>query len=109
MECKERFRSWILAGLLFLAAFLPNARGQGQAANGIIEGAGADSTGEILRVVNIEVKNKDTGFTRAVVTNEAGRYTAPLLPLGTYDITAELAGFATVRVGDVVVPVGQVQ
>jgi hypothetical protein len=109
MECKERFRCWILAGLVCLAVILPNAHGQGQAANGIIEGAVTDSSGAILRGVNIEVKNKDTGFTRAAVTNEAGRYTAPLLPLGNYDITAELTGFATVRVGDVLVQVGQVR
>ena len=34
--------------------------------------------------------------TRETVTNEAGFYSAPFLPLGAYDVTATLAGFKTV-------------
>ena len=43
--------------------------------------------------VTVTVHNTDTGAERVVVTDANGLYRAPLLPLGTYQVTAELAGF----------------
>ena len=43
--------------------------------------------------VTVTITNTDTGLERAVVTNENGLYRAPLLPLGTYKVVAELQGF----------------
>ena len=80
---------------------------QAQVANGIIEGLVTDATGAVVPSVEIEIRNKDTGFTRNLVSNEAGRYTALLLPVGTYEVTAQLGGFATVKVADVLIQVGQ--
>src|SRR5262249_56067328 len=43
--------------------------------------------------VTVTVFNVETGTERSTVTNERGLYRAPLLPLGTYRVTAELQGF----------------
>ena len=52
-----------------------------------------DSSGGVLPGVTVEIVNIDTGTQRIAVTNESGLYRAVLLPLGTYRLTAELAGF----------------
>ncbi len=51
------------------------------------------SPGAALPGVSVTVANLDTGDTRVVVSNEAGVYRAPLLPLGPYRVSAELQGF----------------
>ena len=42
-----------------------------------------------------KLTNIETGATRTVTTDESGVYRFPLLPLGTYRITAEAANFKT--------------
>jgi hypothetical protein len=66
---------------------------QSQAANGAIEGTVTDSTGGVLPGVTVTITNTDTGTERVVTTNELGLFRAPLLPLGTYNVVAELQGF----------------
>ena len=45
--------------------------------------------------VTITLAQNETGLMRVAVTDELGRYRAPLLPVGPYTIKAELADFAT--------------
>jgi hypothetical protein len=45
--------------------------------------------------VSVVAKNTETGFERRDVTDEIGAYRMPSLPVGTYDITAQIEGFAT--------------
>ena len=66
---------------------------QSQSVNGTIEGTISDESGAALPGVSVTVANLDTGDTRVVLTNEAGVYRAPLLPLGRYRVAAELQGF----------------
>lgn len=66
---------------------------QSQAINGTIEGTVLDDSGAVLPGVTVTVVNTDDGSQRVVVTNESGVFRAPLLPLGTYRVSAELAGF----------------
>jgi hypothetical protein len=66
---------------------------QSQAINASIEGTVVDDQGAVLPGVTVTVTNLDTGDTRIVVTNENGLYRAPLLPLGSYRVNAELQGF----------------
>jgi hypothetical protein len=82
-----------LFALFLTLAVAASAAAQGQAINGTIEGIVADESGGVLPGVTLTVTNTDTGDTRVVVTNESGLYRAPLLPLGTYRISAELSGF----------------
>lgn len=43
--------------------------------------------------MTVTITNAGTGFRRVVTTNENGDYNAPFMPLGDYQITAEIAGF----------------
>ena len=69
------------------------AYAQSQATNGTIEGTIVDGSGGVLPGVTVTITNLDTGAGRSIVTNEKGLYRAPLLPLGTYRVVAELQGF----------------
>jgi hypothetical protein len=80
---------------------------QSQAANGAIEGTVTDSSGGVLPGVTVTISSSDTGVMRSVVTSDAGVYRAPLLPLGTYRISAELQGFKTFQQTNVQVSAGQ--
>ena len=48
-----------------------------------------------------------TGFVRTSVTDGEGIYRLTALPVGTYDITAELQGFSKIESKGIVVNVGQ--
>jgi carboxypeptidase family protein/TonB-dependent receptor-like protein len=82
----------LFTAFIVLALAVP-AFAQSQAANGAIEGTVSDSSGGVLPGVTVTVTNLDTGTERTVATNEKGIYRAPLLPLGTYKVVAELQGF----------------
>ena len=56
----------------------------------------------LSRVTNIE-----TGATRTVTTDESGVYRFPLLPLGTYRITAEAANFKKLVREGIILTTGQ--
>ena len=88
-------RSWFvrLLAVLLLAGVAAPGFAQSQAANGSIEGTITDNSGAVLPGVTVTVTNTDTGGQRVVVSNESGVYRAPLLPLGTYSVAAELQGF----------------
>src|SRR5262249_55220752 len=55
-----------------------------------------DPTGAAIPGASITVKNVGTAFTRTVVSDDQGRYTAPELPIGEYEVQGSLAGFQTV-------------
>jgi hypothetical protein len=84
------------------------AAAQSQAINGSIEGTIHDNSGAILPGVTVTVTNTDTGAERVVITNEEGVYRAPLLPLGTYTVGAELQGFRKFEQKGVTLSAGQV-
>jgi hypothetical protein len=80
--------------LIFLSLFVSSAAfAQSTAANGTIEGTIVDASGGVLPGVTVTVTHIETGTERSTVTNEKGLYRAPLLPLGTYSVSAELQGF----------------
>jgi hypothetical protein len=95
----------VVVALLALPA-LP-VLAQSQAINGTIEGTVTDSSGGVLPGVTVTVTNVDTGAARVVATNESGTYRAPLLPLGTYRVTAELSGFRQFEQTGITLAAGQ--
>ena len=82
-----------LALTLFLAIATPSAFAQSQAINAQIEGTVTDSNGAAIPNAKITVANIGTGVTRNVVSDENGFYRVPLLPLGSYRVTAEAPNF----------------
>ncbi|MGH8714770.1 MAG: TonB-dependent receptor domain-containing protein, partial [Casimicrobiaceae bacterium] len=82
----------LFAALLSVALAGPTFA-QSQAANGAVEGTVTDASGGVLPGVTVTITNTDAGTERVVVTNDVGLFRAPLLPLGTYRVLAELQGF----------------
>ncbi len=52
-----------------------------------------DATGAVLPGVSVTAKHTESGLTRTVNTSETGDYRMPSLPVGAYEMTAELSGF----------------
>src|SRR5438067_5862624 len=87
-----------------LAGVLPAA---GQGTTGSISGFVTDQTNAALPGATVTVRHVETDQKRVIVTDVAGRYRAPQLAPGKYDVTVELAGFRTQRVADLSLTVGQ--
>jgi hypothetical protein len=67
----------------------------GQVSSGQINGRVTDQSGAVLPGVTVTATQTETQFTRSTVTNEAGVYSLPNLPLGPYRVEAALQGFQT--------------
>lgn len=65
----------------------------GQTAEGTISGAVMDATGGVIPGAEVNIKHVETGAVRLSITNDQGRYRATALPIGTYELSVELAGF----------------
>src|SRR5437899_6441760 len=66
-----------------------------QVTTGTISGVVQDASGAVIPGVSVTVRNMDTGIARSVTTDERGRYTAPNLTLGNYEVEGQLTGFQT--------------
>lgn len=72
-----------------------------QETTGTITGVVTDASGGVLPGVTVTVTNTRTGFTLERVTSDTGAYTAPLLPVGDYEVRFTLAGFQPQVVGGI--------
>lgn len=61
---------------------------------GTISGTVSDTAGAAIAGSTIVIRNTATNFTREFTTDEEGRFQAPLLPVGEYEITAKADGFS---------------
>ncbi|HVE57980.1 MAG TPA: carboxypeptidase regulatory-like domain-containing protein [Pyrinomonadaceae bacterium] len=80
---------------------------QSQATTGLIQGTVVDPNGAIVNGASVNVKNTETGFERTVTSNSDGFFSAPLLPLGKYRVTATASGFSNTVLENVEISVGQ--
>jgi len=83
--------------LLALLISLASISLLGQTVTGTMRGTVTDQSGGALPGVTITIRNADTGLERNVTTDRNGSFNAPFLPIGIYNIQAELAGFGTMR------------
>jgi hypothetical protein len=65
-----------------------------QSVNSSIGGTVQDASGAFIPGVSITATNTQTGVAATTISNESGAYQFPSLQPGTYNITAELPGFA---------------
>src|SRR5258708_36555993 len=86
--------SLVLLTLFILLAAL-SLFAQSQATTGVIEGTVVDASGGAVPGVTVTIRNTATGYEVVVVTDAAGHFRAVLLPVGPYQVTAVLQGFAT--------------
>ncbi|MEO8129610.1 MAG: TonB-dependent receptor, partial [Bryobacteraceae bacterium] len=66
-----------------------------------------DPSGALVANVTVTATNADTQLTRAAETDSSGNYTIFALPIGHYDIRANLAGFRASEVKDVALTIDQ--
>src|SRR5580765_770410 len=86
--CKTAFAVCLTAVLL-----LWGGSAIAQTFRGTILGTVTDSSGAAIAGAAVAVKNVNTGLSRTVSTSEDGSYSVPELPIGTYSVTVEKAGF----------------
>jgi len=73
--------------------------------NGSIDGTVKDSKGGVIAGAQVSVSNPDQGVRMNATANSEGVFVIPLLPPGTYTVTAEMQGFKKAEKSGVVVPV----
>jgi hypothetical protein len=78
-----------------LFTLLTAATASAQLTTGTIVGNLVDETKAALPGAAIVLTNVETGLTRNIVTDRQGRFEAPNLPGGTYEVTASMQGFGT--------------
>ena len=100
---KKIISSMIVLCSLWLAATPAVA----QQTTGSITGRILDDQGASVPGVTVTGKSDATGFVRTDVTDGEGMFRLTALPVGTYDLTAELSGFAKIENKGIVVNVGQ--
>src|SRR5213593_2652473 len=89
--------AWALAGTTALA----------QQTTGNVTGRVLDQQGAAVPGATVTAKSPSTGFVRTDTSDVEGVYRLTALPVGLYDLTAELAGFTTVEKKGVDVSVSQ--
>lgn len=94
------FVAAILNGLVFTQTVKAQSTGS-------IWGTVTDSSGAAIPGARVTIKNTETGEARAVVTDEAGKFDAPALPAGHYQVTAAQTGFESNLMNGVTLVVGQ--
>jgi hypothetical protein len=100
-------RKWfvgVLTALLFAVATIGISEAQ---TTGTIYGTVQDESQAVLPGASVTVRNADTALTRPVVTDEEGRYRAANLPVGTYEVEAQLMGFQLSLRKGIVLTVGR--
>ena len=90
-----------------LILLLTCASALAQGTNGTVAGRVLDQQGSAVPGATVTAKSASTGFTRSEVSDSEGSYRLSALPVGIYDVTAELQGFTTVSKKAVEVNVGQ--
>ncbi|MEO8077917.1 MAG: TonB-dependent receptor [Acidobacteriota bacterium] len=96
----------IVAMIVLCSAALPGSV-LAQQTTGNLTGRILDAQGAAMPGVTVTGKNTQTGFTRTDVSDAEGVYRLPALPVGTYDLSAELSGFSKIENKAIVVNVGQ--
>src|ERR1700719_509055 len=92
MVCFRAIKSALLLGFAAILLSFAGAT-NAQTFRGTILGTVTDSSGAAIAGAAVAVKNVNTGLSRTVSTSEDGTYSVPELPIGTYTVTVEKAGF----------------
>ncbi len=99
-------RTMFVILLLFMVASSSTCIAQVE--QGGIAGSIVDPSGASIPKVKVTATNQATGTVAATETTEEGYYKIPYLAAGKYTLVIEIKGFATSRVADVPVLVGQI-
>ena len=95
---------WALVVLLFSALAVSDL--QAQVNTAVLSGTVTDASGAVIVGAKIQAKNINTDNTYSAVTDGAGRYSLPEMPVGTYNVSAEKTGFQKMVQTGIVLTVG---
>src|SRR5881397_1620993 len=86
---------WAVAFVAGIIALIVSGNGLvfGQEFSATMSGVVHDANGGLVPGVGVTAKHTESGLTRTVITSETGSYRMPALPVGEYEVTAELSGF----------------
>ncbi len=96
-----------LIGLVAVLAILAAGPAAAQQTTGNITGRVVDAQSAAVPGATVTATNTQTGFSRTDVSDAEGIYRLTALPVGSYDLVAELQGFTRVEQRGLVVNVGQ--
>ena len=77
-----------------------------QVAGSSLSGTVHDDSGGAVPGATVEIRNVDTALRREIVTDARGHFIAPNLPLGNYEVTVAMPGFAKLTRSGVRLSVG---
>ncbi|HZG54854.1 MAG TPA: carboxypeptidase regulatory-like domain-containing protein, partial [Pyrinomonadaceae bacterium] len=93
MNRKKASGVWSLLLIVgVMLALVPSSRAQ-SSPTGSLSGVVQDANGALLPGVTVNVRNSGTGQARVATTNEEGRWTVAVLPVGVYEVAIEMTGF----------------
>ncbi|MCL5744575.1 MAG: TonB-dependent receptor, partial [Acidobacteria bacterium] len=93
-----------LAPLLFLLAPIPMTA---QMITASLEGTVLDSTGAVIPSAKVRIANTATNAVTSLETDSTGRFLAPSLPPGPYQVTVDASGFKKLERSGIVLQVNQ--
>jgi outer membrane receptor protein involved in Fe transport len=97
----------IIVAMIAACAIAVGSPAAAQQTTGNIQGRVTDAQKAAIPGVTVTAKSESTGFTRTEVTDAEGVYRLNALPVGSYDVRAELSGFAPYERKGVIVNLGQ--
>lgn len=89
--------------LLGLTAAVARSQIVGASVSGIVQ----DATGAAIPGATVTIRHVETGMTRTVTSDAAGRYAAPSAPVGDYSVTASRDGFTAQTLTGIRLVIGQ--
>ncbi|HUQ95450.1 MAG TPA: TonB-dependent receptor, partial [Bryobacteraceae bacterium] len=101
----KQFISLVLSALLITASAMNKALAQLPTAT--ILGTIRDTSGAVVPSANLTVRNTETGLVRTATSASDGSYRFSALPVGSYEIRVETAGFQTEVRSGLTLTVGQ--
>src|SRR6058998_699229 len=95
MVCRRGKQLFVLAAFASIIALSGSVNPPVFAQNfsAAISGVVHDTTGAVIPGVTVTAKHTESGLTRTVLTNENGNYRMPTLPVGAYEVSADIPGF----------------
>jgi hypothetical protein len=97
MEIRDINRLYLAGLIMWIALICPGLVRplKAQVVGGSVQGIVTDQSGAVLLDAQVIIKSLETGATRELITDQSGRYAAPSIAIGRYEITADKSGFRT--------------
>src|SRR6202140_1605277 len=81
--------------VLLIGVILGGLVASAQVSTATISGVVQDQSGAVISGATVTIRNVDTGTVRTLTSDAGGRYLAPDLPLGSYEVQGQQSGFQT--------------